>query len=106
VQAWNDLASKPQDIPITAEQAAEVERRSQEYRKIQILRLSISKIPAVKQFSHTRCRGSVIDSLHRADHFKASFGCVAKFALVHSACDSQAVKKFSLPEKKGYGGDL
>lgn len=32
-ELWNDLTSKPQDIPITAEQIAEVDRRLDEYRK-------------------------------------------------------------------------
>jgi putative addiction module component (TIGR02574 family) len=32
-ELWDDLASKPEDIPITAEQIAEVDRRPEEYRK-------------------------------------------------------------------------
>jgi putative addiction module component (TIGR02574 family) len=32
-ELWEDLASKPEDIPITPEQIAEVERRLEEYRR-------------------------------------------------------------------------
>jgi putative addiction module component (TIGR02574 family) len=32
-ELWNDLASNPEDIPITLEQIAEVDRRLEEYRK-------------------------------------------------------------------------
>jgi putative addiction module component (TIGR02574 family) len=32
-ELWNDLASNPEDIPITPEQIAEVDRRLEEYRK-------------------------------------------------------------------------
>jgi putative addiction module component (TIGR02574 family) len=32
-ELWEDLASKPEDIPITPEQIAEVERRLEEYRQ-------------------------------------------------------------------------
>jgi putative addiction module component (TIGR02574 family) len=32
-ELWDDLASKPQDIPITAGQIAEVDGRLEEYRK-------------------------------------------------------------------------
>jgi len=32
-ELWDDLASNPEDIPITPEQIAEVERRLEEYRK-------------------------------------------------------------------------
>jgi putative addiction module component (TIGR02574 family) len=32
-ELWDDLASNPEDIPITAEQIAQVDRRLEEYRK-------------------------------------------------------------------------
>jgi putative addiction module component (TIGR02574 family) len=32
-ELWDDLASNPEDIPITPEQIAEVDRRLEEYRK-------------------------------------------------------------------------
>lgn len=32
-ELWDDLASKPDDIPITPEQIAEVDRRLEEYRQ-------------------------------------------------------------------------
>ena len=32
-ELWDDLASNPEDIPITPEQIAEVDRRLAEYRK-------------------------------------------------------------------------
>jgi putative addiction module component (TIGR02574 family) len=32
-ELWEDLASKPEDIPITPEQIAEVDRRLGEYRR-------------------------------------------------------------------------
>ena len=32
-ELWDDLASNPDDIPITAEQIAEVDKRLEEYRK-------------------------------------------------------------------------
>jgi putative addiction module component (TIGR02574 family) len=32
-ELWDDLASNPEDIPITSEQIEEVERRLEEYRK-------------------------------------------------------------------------
>ena len=32
-ELWEDLASKPEDIPITPEQIAEVDRRLEEYRQ-------------------------------------------------------------------------
>jgi putative addiction module component (TIGR02574 family) len=32
-ELWDDLASNPEDIPITAGQIAEVDRRIEEYRK-------------------------------------------------------------------------
>jgi putative addiction module component (TIGR02574 family) len=32
-ELWDDLASKPEDIPITPEQIAEVDRRLEEYRQ-------------------------------------------------------------------------
>jgi len=32
-ELWDDLASNPEDIPITPEQIAELERRLEEYRK-------------------------------------------------------------------------
>jgi len=32
-ELWDDLASNPEDIPITPEQIAEVDRRPEEYRK-------------------------------------------------------------------------
>lgn len=32
-ELWEDLASRPEDIPITPEQIAEVDRRLEEYRQ-------------------------------------------------------------------------
>jgi len=32
-ELWEDLASQPEDIPITSEQIAEVDRRLKEYRR-------------------------------------------------------------------------
>jgi putative addiction module component (TIGR02574 family) len=32
-ELWEDLASQPEDIPITSEQIAEVDRRLEEYRR-------------------------------------------------------------------------
>jgi putative addiction module component (TIGR02574 family) len=32
-ELWEDLASKPEDIPITPQQIAEVDRRLEEYRQ-------------------------------------------------------------------------
>jgi putative addiction module component (TIGR02574 family) len=32
-ELWHDLASNPEDIPITPEQIAEVDKRLEEYRK-------------------------------------------------------------------------
>ena len=32
-ELWEDLASRPEDIPITPEQIAEVDRRIEEYRQ-------------------------------------------------------------------------
>ena len=32
-ELWEDLASQPEDIPITPEQIAEVDRRLEEYRR-------------------------------------------------------------------------
>ena len=45
-ELWDDLASNPEDIPITPEQIAEVERRLEEYRKTSHLGSSWEEVKA------------------------------------------------------------
>lgn len=45
-ELWEDLASKPEDVPITPEQIAEVDRRLEEYRQNPALGSSWEEVKA------------------------------------------------------------
>jgi putative addiction module component (TIGR02574 family) len=45
-ELWEDLASQPDDIPITSEQIAEVDRRLEEYRRNPSLESSWEEVKA------------------------------------------------------------
>jgi putative addiction module component (TIGR02574 family) len=57
-ELWEDLASKPEDIPITPEQIAEVDRRLEEYRQNPSLGSSWEDVKA-RILGQKRCRTTV-----------------------------------------------